>query len=71
MGLRVHLPDLLGFCAYCHALLPEPQIPATLITFVWHCEVDAHYQMAIAAEVQILPLTRQLTVPTWLAILGA
>jgi DNA polymerase elongation subunit (family B) len=32
-----------------------------LITFVRHCELDAHYQMAIAAKVQILPLTRQLT----------
>jgi hypothetical protein len=25
-----------------------------------HCELDAHYQMAIASKVQILPLTRQL-----------
>ena len=32
-----------------------------LLTFVRHCETDAHFQMAIAAKVQILPLTRQLT----------
>ena len=32
-----------------------------LLTFVRHCEMDAHFQMAIAAKVQILPLTRQLT----------
>ncbi|KAF8330465.1 ribonuclease H-like domain-containing protein, partial [Amanita rubescens] len=32
-----------------------------LLTFVRHCELDAHLQMAIAAKVQILPLTRQLT----------
>jgi DNA polymerase alpha subunit A len=35
--------------------------PDQLLTFVRHCELDAHYQMAIAAKVQILPLTRQLT----------
>ena len=35
--------------------------PDRLITFVRHCELDAHYHMAIAAKVQILPLTRQLT----------
>ena len=35
--------------------------PDRLITFVRHCELDAHYQMAIAAKVQVLPLTRQLT----------
>ncbi|KAG5634772.1 hypothetical protein H0H81_000834 [Sphagnurus paluster] len=35
--------------------------PDRLLTFVRHCELDAHYQMAIAAKVQILPLTRQLT----------
>ncbi|KAH9066550.1 DNA polymerase alpha catalytic subunit [Lactarius vividus] len=35
--------------------------PERLITFVRHCELDAHYQMAIAAKVQVLPLTRQLT----------
>lgn len=35
--------------------------PDHLLTFVRHCELDAHYQMAIAAKVQILPLTRQLT----------
>ncbi|KII85843.1 hypothetical protein PLICRDRAFT_298164 [Plicaturopsis crispa FD-325 SS-3] len=35
--------------------------PDRLLKFVRHCELDAHYQMAIAAKVQILPLTRQLT----------
>ncbi|KAG6831739.1 hypothetical protein H0H87_004008 [Tephrocybe sp. NHM501043] len=35
--------------------------PDRLLTFVRHCELDAHYQMAIASKVQILPLTRQLT----------
>ncbi|KAH7920526.1 hypothetical protein BV22DRAFT_1073766 [Leucogyrophana mollusca] len=35
--------------------------PDLLMTFVRHCELDAHYQMAIASKVQILPLTRQLT----------
>jgi DNA polymerase alpha subunit A len=35
--------------------------PDRLLNFVRHCEMDAHYQMAIAARVQILPLTRQLT----------
>lgn len=35
--------------------------PGRLLTFVRHCELDAHYQMALAAKVQILPLTRQLT----------
>ena len=35
--------------------------PDRLLTFVRHCEMDAHYQMAIAASVQILPLTKQLT----------
>ena len=35
--------------------------PDNLIHFVRHCEMDAHYQMAIAAKVQILPLTKQLT----------
>ena len=35
--------------------------PDRLITFVRHCELDAHYQMAIASKVQILGLTRQLT----------
>ncbi|KAF8064215.1 DNA polymerase family B-domain-containing protein [Lyophyllum atratum] len=35
--------------------------PERLLTFVRHCELDAHYQMAIASKVQILPLTRQLT----------
>ena len=35
--------------------------PGRLLTFVRHCELDAHYQMAIAAKVQILPLTKQLT----------
>ncbi|TDL23727.1 DNA polymerase alpha catalytic subunit [Rickenella mellea] len=35
--------------------------PDKLLRFVRHCELDAHYQMAIAAKVQILPLTKQLT----------
>jgi DNA polymerase alpha subunit A len=35
--------------------------PDMLMTFVRHCELDAHYQMAIASKVQVLPLTRQLT----------
>lgn len=35
--------------------------PDRLLTFVRHCELDAHYQMALAAKVQMLPLTRQLT----------
>jgi len=35
--------------------------PERLMTFVRHCEHDAHYQMAIASKVQILPLTKQLT----------
>ncbi|KAF9469285.1 DNA polymerase alpha catalytic subunit [Collybia nuda] len=35
--------------------------PDRLLTFVRHCELDAHYQMAIAAKVQMLPLTKQLT----------
>ncbi|KAF8621892.1 hypothetical protein AX15_007444 [Amanita polypyramis BW_CC] len=32
-----------------------------LLTFVRHCELDAHLQMAISSKVQILPLTKQLT----------
>ncbi|KAF9069049.1 DNA polymerase alpha catalytic subunit [Rhodocollybia butyracea] len=36
--------------------------PDRLMTFVRHCELDAHYHMAIASKVQILPLTKQLTV---------
>ena len=35
--------------------------PDRMLTFVHHCELDAHYQMVIAMKVQILPLTRQLT----------
>ena len=35
--------------------------PDKLMMFLRHCELDAHYQMAIAAKVQILPLTKQLT----------
>lgn len=35
--------------------------PDRLLTFVRHCELDAHYQMALASKVQILALTRQLT----------
>ena len=43
---------------YFDSSLPSPD---KLINFVRHCELDAHYQMAIAARVQILPLTKQLT----------
>ncbi|GAA99900.1 uncharacterized protein L969DRAFT_102320 [Mixia osmundae IAM 14324] len=35
--------------------------PDALIRFVRHCEADAYFQMAIAFEVQVLPLTQQLT----------
>ncbi|KAJ6624905.1 DNA polymerase alpha catalytic subunit [Mycena sp. CBHHK59/15] len=35
--------------------------PDRLLTFVRHCELDAHYHMAIASKVQILALTKQLT----------
>ncbi|TFK39510.1 DNA polymerase alpha catalytic subunit [Crucibulum laeve] len=35
--------------------------PDNMLTFVRHCELDAHYQMAIASKVQMLPLTKQLT----------
>ncbi|KAJ6485791.1 hypothetical protein C8R45DRAFT_829069 [Mycena sanguinolenta] len=35
--------------------------PDRMLTFVRHCELDAHYHMAIASKVQILPLTKQLT----------
>ncbi|KIK69524.1 hypothetical protein GYMLUDRAFT_151355 [Collybiopsis luxurians FD-317 M1] len=35
--------------------------PDRLMTFVRHCELDAHYHMAIAAKIQIMPLTKQLT----------
>ncbi|KAJ7132213.1 hypothetical protein C8R44DRAFT_773372 [Mycena epipterygia] len=35
--------------------------PDRLLTFVRHCELDAHYNMAIASKVQILALTKQLT----------
>jgi len=41
--------------------------PDPMLKFVRHCELDAHLHMAIAAKVQILPLTRQLTL---LVILG-
>ena len=32
-----------------------------MLLFVKHCETDTYFQMAIAAKVQILPLTQQLT----------
>lgn len=32
-----------------------------MLRFVQHCEMDAFFQMAIVAKIQILPLTRQLT----------
>lgn len=35
--------------------------PDKMLQFVRHCEMDAHYQMAIASKVQIMPLTKQLT----------
>ncbi|KAJ7876279.1 DNA polymerase family B-domain-containing protein [Mycena leptocephala] len=35
--------------------------PDRMLTFVRHCELDAHYHMAIASKVQILALTKQLT----------
>lgn len=35
--------------------------PDMLIKFIRLCEVDAFFQMAIAARVQMLPLTKQLT----------
>jgi DNA polymerase alpha subunit A len=35
--------------------------PERLMTFVRHCELDAHFQAALASKVQILPLTKQLT----------
>ncbi|KAE9392350.1 hypothetical protein BT96DRAFT_944710 [Gymnopus androsaceus JB14] len=34
--------------------------PNQLLTFVCHCELNAHYHMALAAAVQILPLMKQL-----------
>ncbi|EPQ31291.1 uncharacterized protein PFL1_01476 [Pseudozyma flocculosa PF-1] len=44
--------------SYFDSLAPSPE---RLLTFVRHCEVDTFFQMAIAAKVQILPLTKQLT----------
>ncbi|KAN0062591.1 DNA-directed DNA polymerase alpha catalytic subunit pol1 [Thecaphora frezii] len=44
--------------SYFDSLAPSPE---RLMTFVRHCEVDTFFQMAIAAKVQILPLTKQLT----------
>lgn len=35
--------------------------PTKMLAFLKHCDVDSHFQMAIAAKVQILPLTKQLT----------
>jgi hypothetical protein len=35
--------------------------PAAMLKLVCHCELDAHFQMAIVAKVQILPLMKQLT----------
>ncbi|KAL0059069.1 DNA-directed DNA polymerase alpha catalytic subunit pol1 [Marasmius tenuissimus] len=35
--------------------------PERLMTFVRHCELDAHYHMALASKVQIIPLTKELT----------
>ena len=35
--------------------------PDAMLRFVRHCELDTHFQMAIASKVQILLLTKQLT----------
>ncbi|KAJ7849955.1 hypothetical protein B0H14DRAFT_2764040 [Mycena olivaceomarginata] len=35
--------------------------PDRMLNFVFHCELDAYFHMAIASKVQILPLTKQLT----------
>ena len=43
---------------YLDGDLPSPM---ELLTFVQHCETDAHFHMAITSKVQILPLTKQLT----------
>ncbi|KAH7105955.1 DNA polymerase family B-domain-containing protein [Auriculariales sp. MPI-PUGE-AT-0066] len=40
---------------------PSDSSAARLVHFVRHTEMDAYFQMAIVKEVQILPLTRQLT----------
>lgn len=40
---------------------PTVSGPDQMLRFVQHCEIDTFFQMAIAAKVQILPLTRQLT----------
>ncbi|KAF7370942.1 DNA polymerase [Mycena sanguinolenta] len=44
--------------SYFDAMVSKPD---RMLTFVRHCELDAHYHMAIASKVQILPLTKQLT----------
>ncbi|SPO47594.1 related to POL1 - DNA-directed DNA polymerase alpha, 180 KD subunit [Moesziomyces antarcticus] len=44
--------------SFFDSLAPSPE---RLLTYVRHCEVDTFFQMAIAAKVQILPLTKQLT----------
>jgi DNA polymerase alpha subunit A len=35
--------------------------PDRMMEFVLQCAIDSHLQMAIAAKVQMLPLTKQLT----------
>lgn len=35
--------------------------PESMLRFIQHCEMDTFFQMAIAAKIQIIPLTRQLT----------
>ncbi|KAG8835098.1 DNA-directed DNA polymerase alpha catalytic subunit pol1 [Serendipita sp. 399] len=40
---------------------PETSTPQRLLEFIQHCELDSFLQMAIAWNVKILPLTRQLT----------
>lgn len=44
--------------SYFDSMAPSPE---RLLYFVRHCECDTFFQMAIAAKVQILPLTKQLT----------
>ncbi|KAJ7574363.1 hypothetical protein C8J56DRAFT_839134 [Mycena floridula] len=35
--------------------------PTKMLVFLKHCDADSHFQIGIAAKVQILPLTKQLT----------
>ncbi|KAF8585711.1 DNA polymerase alpha catalytic subunit [Ramaria rubella] len=58
--LKVERPDIDpdDTIKYLDGSLPSPD---EMLTFIQHCETDAHFQMAIASKVQILPLTKQLT----------